>query len=134
MNSVVMLQSPPISVLPEIPFIASDWQSRLVPVAGIVLSECKVAGGERDVHSLGLNELELVHALADAINSERVSVIERIVVSSKLTAEILEPLLAALNLELAVTGRRKKFVVLENGYFKARTFDGGIIFQSLLGK
>lgn len=134
MNSLAMLQSPPLSALPEMRFIASDWQSRLIPAAGVVLSEGKASAGEPAVHNLGLEELNLVHVLADAINSESAPVIERIFGSFDTTFEIIEPIIPALNLELAVTGRRKKFVVVENGYFKARTFDGGIIFQRPLAK
>ena len=106
---------------------------RLVPDTGVVLNACKVVGASGAVRTLALTELEMVHALADAINSERASRIERAIVRFELTQEILEPLLGAINLELAVTGRRKKFVVIENGWFKARTFSGGIVFQRTLG-
>ncbi len=76
---------------------------------------------------LALNELEIVHLLADAINSERASTIAAVIQHFELTQQSLEPLLSAINLELAITGRRKKFVQFENGQFKARTFSGGVV-------
>ncbi len=104
-----------------------------MPETGVVLSDGKVANARGGVRMLALEELAIVHALADAINTERAVRIENTIVQLELTKETLEPLLAALNLELAITGRRKKFVVIENGWFKARTFSGGVVFQRTLG-
>ena len=133
MNTLLSSLSPQIYAVPDLPFTASSWQMRLVPEAGVVLSDGKMANESGGVRMLALTELEIVHALADAINTERASRIEHAIERFELTQETLEPLLGALNLELAVTGRRKKFVVIENGWFKARTFSGGVVFQRTLG-
>lgn len=134
MNTLLTTLCPQIGAFPEIPFTATNWQSRLVPEAGVLLSDGKTTAEKRGVGNLALQELEIVHRLADAINSERPARIDRVFEKFGLSLEILEPLLAAINLELAITGRRKKFAVIENGWFKARTFDGGIVFQRTLGK
>lgn len=107
-------------------------QQRLVPETGVVLCHGKAGARAGDVRSLSLDELEIVHALCDAINSERRYRIERVIDRYNLSLSDVEPLLSALNLELAVTGRRKKFTVIENGLFKARTFSGGVVFQLTL--
>lgn len=134
MNTLLASLSPQIFAVPEILPIASSWQNRLVPEAGVLLSNGKLGGGSAAVRNLALDELEIVHALADVINSELPARIERTFEKFELTKDILEPLLAALNLELAVTGRRKKFVVMDNGWFRVRTFSGGVVFQRTLGK
>lgn len=134
MNSLQTSFSPQIYLVPEVAFPATNWQSRLVPEAGVVLSDGKVGAGKGGVRMLALTELEIVHVLADAIDTERVSRIDRAFERFGLTQEVLEPLLAALNLELALIGQRKKFAVIENGWFRARTFDGGVVFQRTLGK
>jgi hypothetical protein len=133
MNTLLSSLSPQIYAVPDLAASPSNWQMRLVPEAGVVLSDGKMVSPSGGVRMLALVELEIVHALADAINTERPSRIERTIERFELTQETLEPLLAALNLELAVTGRRKKFVVIENGWFKARTFSGGVVFQRTLG-
>lgn len=132
MNTLLASLSPQMYTAPDFAFTASNWQMRLVPETGVVLSNGKVGSATSGVRMLTLSELEVVHALADAINSERATRIDRIIAQFELTQQTLEPLLAALNLELAITGRRKKFVVIENGWFKARTFSGGVVFQSTL--
>ncbi|HEY9731761.1 MAG TPA: hypothetical protein V6C89_07605 [Drouetiella sp.] len=134
MNTLLAALSPQLFAIPEIPPIATSWQNRLVPETGVLLSSGKVGGGSGAVRNLTLTELEIVHALADVINSENASLIERTFEYFRLTADLVKPLVAALNLELAVTGRRKKFVVVENGWFKVRTFSGGVVFQRTLGK
>ncbi len=133
MNTLLASLSRQLYVAPDFAFTASSWQMRLVPETGVVLSDGKVAHTKGGVRMLALTELEIVHALADAINSERATRIDRAIAQFELTQQTLEPLLAALNLELAITGRRKKFVVIENGWFKARTFSGGVVFQRTLG-
>ncbi|CAN5628646.1 hypothetical protein BH10CYA1_BH10CYA1_43190 [soil metagenome] len=133
MNTLLASLSPQMYSAPDLAFTASNWQMRLVPETGVVLSDGKVANAAAGFRMLALTELEIVHALADAINSERATRIERAMAHFELTQEILEPLIAALNLELAITGRRKKYVVIENGWFKARTFSGGVVFQRTLG-
>lgn len=132
MNTLLASLSPQMYAAPDFSFTASSWQMRLVPETGVVLSDGKVGTTSGDVRMLALAELEIVHALSDAINSERATRIDWVLAQFELTQQKLEPLLAALNLELAVTGRRKKFVVIENGWFKARTFSGGVVFQRTL--
>ncbi len=132
MNTLLASLSPQMYAVPDFAFTASSWQMRLVPETGVVLSDGKVASATGGVRMLALIELEIVHALADAINSERATRIDRVIAQFELTQQTLEPLVAALNLELAITGRRKKFVVIENGWFKARTFSGGVVFQRTL--
>jgi hypothetical protein len=133
MNSLLSWHTAPgIPVQDQYFAYTQSWQSRIVPQSGVLLEFGKVSG-DQSVKQLSLIELEIVHALADAINTERVSRIRRVIERFELTEALVEPLLGALNLELAVTGVRKKFVAFENGQFKARTFSGGVVFQQTLG-
>lgn len=135
MSTLYSVMSSHIAV-PTIPVPVADvcdWQSRILPVDGVVLCDAKV-GNARGIGMLGLEELRLVHALADVINTESPVRIERALLRHSITVEVVSPLLAALNLELAVTSQRKKFVVIEFGVFKVRTFCGGVLFQHTLAK
>jgi hypothetical protein len=127
--NTLLAQLTPQGCVAALPAFADSrsWQLRLVPPSGVVLSDVKCTYEKGGIRMLALNELEIVHLLADAINSERASRIAKVIQHFELTAERLEPLLSAINLELAITGRRKKFVLFENGQFKARTFSGAVV-------